>query len=182
MFASRGSKLTLSAEIITQALGSYSNYGRFNLSGTKFIPVFREYILKLGGEVAVATKFSGDSIKIFDRYFAGGASSIRGFDRHDVSPVDENDDSIGGKSMLLANMELIKPIRDFMLISVFCDSGNVWSGAWDVDPTDMSVSIGIGLQFKILPVRIEYGIPIVTQEDHLDGNGGKLHFNIGYTF
>jgi outer membrane protein insertion porin family len=183
MFASRGSRLSLGAEIITQALGSYSNYGRFNIEATKFIPVLRdEYILKLGAEAAVAAKFTGDPIKIFDRYFAGGATSIRGFDRRDVSPVDENDDPIGGKSMLLANVELIKPIHDFMLLSVFCDTGNVWWGTWDIDPTDMNVSIGIGVQFKVLPVRIEYGYPIITQEDHLDDSNGTLHFNIGYSF
>ena len=182
MFATRGSRLSLGAEIVTQALGSYSNYGRFNVEGTKYIPVFSDYILKVGAEVAVASKFSGDPIAIFDRYFAGGAYSIRGFERREVSPVDENEDPVGGKSMLLANVELIKPVRDFLLVSVFCDTGNVWAGAWDIDPTDINASVGIGLQFKMLPVRIEYGYPIMTEYDHLDDSNGELHFNIGYSF
>jgi outer membrane protein assembly factor BamA len=167
---------------VTSALGSYSNYGRFNIEGTKFMPVFRDYILKLGGEVAVASHFSGDPIAIFDRYFAGGAYTIRGFERREVSPVDVNEDPVGGKSMFLANIELIKPIRDFMLVSVFCDTGNVWAGGSDIDPTEVNASIGIGLQFKVLPVRIEYGYPIITEYDHLDDSNGELHFNIGYSF
>jgi outer membrane protein assembly factor BamA len=35
---------------------------------------------------------------------------------------------------------------------------------------------------KALPLRLEYGFPILTQWDHLDGSNGRFHFNIGWSF
>ena len=179
LFPTRGSKVTFQSEFVTQALGSYESYNRFDLNATKYIPVFRDFILKLDASYATAT---GDDVAIFDRYFAGGIGTVRGFKRRDVAPVDCYEDPIGGNSMLTATIELIKPVKNFCYLSTFVDAGNVWWDDFEAKLDDLNYSVGVGVQFKAIPVSIYYGHPIETTYDHLDGKSGRLHFNIGITY
>lgn len=181
-FPTRGSRLAFDVEAVTAALGSYSNYGKFHLGGVKYLPVVQDFVLKMSLDGWFAEHFSGDDIRIFDRYFGGGYGTLRGFKRRDVGPVNLNDNPVGGLSMMASTFELVKPIKDFVYISVFTDIGNVWWNSFDIDPSDLNASIGIGLQFKALPVRLDYGYPVMTSGDHLDGANGRFHFNIGYSF
>jgi len=184
LYPTRGSRLSLDTELRTEAIGSYSNVYRVNLRGTKYLPLPRRAVLKVQGDVGVTDRVSGDGVAIFDRYFAGGAYSVRGFKRREVSPVDVNEDPVGGKSTLLSTVEYIHPIFEKVRGSVFCDAGNVWRGTGDIDPSDLNASIGLGVQLDlpIGPIRFDYGWPVVTQQDHLDDSNGRLHFNIGYSF
>ncbi|MBR0458462.1 MAG: outer membrane protein assembly factor BamA [Victivallales bacterium] len=179
-FPTRGSQITAQTEFVTTALGAYENYGRFNFEVTKYTPIFRDFILKLNADYATST--SSDDIHIFDRYFAGGIGTVRGFKRRDVAPRDRFDDPLGGNSMVTATAELIKPVSDIMFVSVFLDAGNVWWDDFECDLGDLNYSVGFGVQFRAIPISIYYGVPIETTYDHLDGRSGRIHFNIGITY
>jgi len=183
-YPSRGSRVSVGLDLQAEALGSYSNVYKLRLKGSRYFPVFRSTVLKVEGELATVDELSGDPAAIFDRYFAGGAYSIRGFKRRSVSPVDVNEDYLGGKSLLTGTAELTWPLYDMIHAAVFCDAGNVWAGATDWDPSELNISIGCGILFRlpIGPIRLEYGYPIVTDQDHLSGASGRIHFNLGYMF
>lgn len=178
-FPNRGSNISLEVEYITEALGSYESYAKIELAGSKYFPAFRDVVLKTGFNFASITS---EKAAIFDRYFAGGISTIRGFKRRDVAPVDAFDDPLGGSTIFTGTAELLKPVKDFMYLSTFIDIGNVWWESFDFDPDDLNISIGVGLQFKVIPLNLYYGYPIRTGYDHLDNSHGRFHFNIGYTF
>ncbi len=182
IFPNRGSRITADVEYITKALGSYADYMKFHLGAEGFLPVYEDIFLRLAANGYSAEHFSGDDIKIFDRYFAGGFGTIRGFKRHDVSPVNRNENSIGGQTMLVGTAELIKPVKDFMFVKVFCDAGNVWWDSFDADLGEINSSIGVGIQLKKLPLRLDYGYPVKTEGEHLDGRSGRFHFSIDYSF
>lgn len=178
-FPSRGSRFDLRGEFITEALGSYETYGRFDAEITKYIPAFRDFVLKLNADYCSTT---GDESAIFDRYFAGGVGTVRGFRRRDVAPVDCFEDPLGGNSMFTATAELIKPVSDFMFVSVFVDAGNVWWDEFDLELGDLNYSVGAGVQFRTLPISIYYGYPVSTTYDHLEGRHGRVHFNVGINY
>lgn len=182
VFPNRGSRVMLDAEYITRALGSYADYLKFHAGVESYHPVYQDIFLRLSADAHAAQHLSGDDIKIFDRYFAGGYGTIRGFKRHDVSPVNRNENSIGGQTMLVGTAELIKPVKNFMFLKLFCDAGNVWWDSFDADLGDLNASLGIGVQFRQIPIRLDYGFPILTQGEHLDGKSGRFHFSIDYSF
>ncbi len=176
-YPTRGSRLVFQAEYVTEAMGSYESYGRYSINYTKYIPFIRDMVLKLDAGYSTS---DGDKAAIFDRYFAGGIGTVRGFKRRDVAPVDCYEDPLGGNSMFMGTIELIKPVKDFMFVSTFLDAGNVW---WDeCDFGSLNYSVGVGVQFRALPVSIYYGYPISTDYDHLDNSSGRIHFNIGISY
>lgn len=182
IFPNRGSRLDLDLEYVTRALGSYADYIKFHAGAELYLPVFEDIFLRLAANADTVEHISGDDVKVFDRYFAGGFGTIRGFKRHYVSPVNVNENSIGGSTMLVGTAEFIKPIKNFMFFKVFCDVGNVWWDSFDADFGDLNASIGVGIQFRALPIRLDYGYPIVTQNKHLDGASGRFHFSITTSF
>ncbi|MBQ7649668.1 MAG: outer membrane protein assembly factor BamA [Victivallales bacterium] len=179
LFPTRGTLFSVTGEMVTEALGSYETYGRLEIDATKYIPVFRDYVLKLDASYYTNT---GDDAAIFDRYFAGGPGTVRGFRRREVAPVDCYEDPYGGHSMLTGTVELIKPVQGFMFVSTFLDAGNAWWDDFDADLGDLNYSVGVAVQFKAFPINISYGVPISTTWDHLDGKHGRLHFNIGISY
>ena len=178
LFPTRGSRISLQTEFVTKALGSYETYGKLDLAATKYIPIFRDFILKLDANYGSAT---GDDAAIFDRYFAGGIGTVRGFKRRKVAPVDCYEDPLGGNSIVTGTVELIKPVMNFMYVSTFLDAGNVWWDELEMKLDDLNYSVGVGVQFKTVPVSIYYGYPIETTYDHIR-KSGRLHFNIGITY
>lgn len=183
IYPTQGSTWELSAELQPEILGTYSDIYSLGLDATTYLRLLSPFILRLRGEVGVVDSISGEEVAIFDRLFAGGASTFRGFDRREISPVDVNDESLGGRSLLLGTVELTYPFTESVRGSIFCDMGNVWADAYDWDPADINVSVGFGLelQLPVGPIRLDYGIPVVTQQDHLS-TSGRLHFNLGYYF
>lgn len=190
----RGSRFNVSTELQAEALGSYSTMYKLDIKGVKYFslgdyratgnfPVLDKSIVKLAGQLSHVERISGDDIAIFDRYFAGGQYSFRGFDSREISPVDENEDPLGGQSMLLGTVEFIYPFNDMLWGSVFCDFGNVWADEWGWDLGELNASVGVGLQvdLKMLPIRVDYGFPVKTEEEHLD-SGGQFHFSLGRSF
>ncbi|MBQ7179424.1 MAG: outer membrane protein assembly factor BamA [Victivallales bacterium] len=176
-YPTRGSRFIIQGEYVTEMLGSYESYGRYSINWTNYTPFIRDLVLKLDAGYSTS---DGDEVAIFDRYFAGGIGTIRGFKRRDVAPVDCYKDPMGGNSMFTGTVEIIKPVKDFMFISTFMDAGNVW---WDeCDFGKLNYSIGLGVQFRALPISIYYGYPISTAYDHLDGKSGRVHFNIGISY
>lgn len=180
----RGSRFGISTELMTEAWGSYADVYRVSLSLQRYLPMLSESALKIGGEIATADSFSSDPVAIIDRYFAGGASTLRGFKLRDVGPIDlTTRDPLGGKSLFLGTLEFRSPLVEMVVGRVFCDFGNVWedTAAWAPSELNMSVGLGVELRLPVGPISLDYGVPVVTEQDYLDSDG-RLHFNVGYTF
>ncbi len=185
VLTSSGSRLSIRTELQSEAIGSYTNLYKFIASGDKYLPIFKQSVLKLSGEIAQAVRISGDQIKVFDRFFAGGANSIRGFKERDASPVDpSNREPVGGRSMMLASAEMTGPIYgETIFWSLFADSGSVWeeSAGWNFSELNVGIGAGLRLFLPIGAIQLDYGWPVVREFDHLN-NGGRFHFNLGYNF
>ena len=183
IFPTRGSRLRLEAGLQPEMLGSYSDIYRLEAEGALYFPLIAKSVLRLNGELGVTDHVGGDPVAIIDRYFAGGTSTFRGFDRREVSPADRFENPLGGQSLLLGTAEVSYPFNDMVRGSIFCDMGNVWRGAYDWEPDKINASVGVGvhLQLPVGPIRLDYGFPVLTQQDHLD-DSGRLHFNLGYIF
>ena len=128
-------------------------------------------------------------VPFFKRYFLGGATSLRGWGRFEVSPLTESGEPIGGHSFMNFSTELRVPIWGNLGAVVFLDGGNVWSNPWDFNLNDMRYDVGPGLRYNtpIGPFRADFGYQLNPIDD-LVVNGEpeqrrfRFHFSIGHAF
>jgi outer membrane protein insertion porin family len=115
--------------------------------------------------IKAGTIFCYDDDKVIpfeERFYSGGSSSIRGWERSQLGPKDNNGKPIGGKSLFETNLELRYPIYSILSGVAFLDFGNVWSNELTYKLKDLRYSSGLGLRVDtpIGPVRLDFAIPI----------------------
>lgn len=178
----KGHKVEFSAYTAGGVLGGdVETYG-FNLEGSKFFHLPWDTILQLVAEFGVVdTTGDGDSVPLYDRLYLGGANTLRGFDYRDVGPKDEDGEPIGGQTLARFTAEYTFPIITKVRGAVFYDVGFVSADSYDWGG-DVSSNVGLGvrLDLPIGPVRLDFGLPIQT--DEFNDDGGKFNFNVGYQF
>jgi outer membrane protein insertion porin family len=110
----------------------------------------------IGGDTSVP---AGERIPISERFFAGGAASLRGFATDRAGPLGQNQEPIGGNMLLIGNLELRLPLISRTELAVFYDGGNVYPTPGEIRLSTFSHTIGLGLRVKtpLGPIRIDYG-------------------------
>jgi outer membrane protein assembly factor BamA len=125
-----------------------------------------------------------ERIPIYERYFAGGASTIRGYEERKVGPVDSSNEPVGGDSMFIGNLEYTYPLFDFLELAAFFDTGNVWSKTGKMFSTKLKSGLGIGVRLKspIGPIMLDYGIPLDKEPGEAKRKSGRFHFSESHGF
>lgn len=108
--------------------------------------------------------WAGDDTPVYEKFFAGGFRSLRGFAFRGVGPQ-ENGFKTGGTFMLLNSAEYQLPLlaNEQLFLVGFVDSGTVEQGT---RITDYRVSAGVGVRFTVpmlgpVPIALDFGFPIV---------------------
>lgn len=159
-----GHMLELSYE---QGFGEFV-YPRANVQGAQFFTVyerpdgFGKHIIQFRGELG----WTGDNTPIFERYFAGGYSSFRGFDFRGVSPR-QLGVGVGGQWMMLGTAEYLIPLTadDNIRAVVFSDFGTVEN---DISVDQFRATAGFGFRLAIpamgpAPIALDFAWPIVSE-------------------
>jgi len=197
----RGNRTELSGEVAGGPVGGDVNVYKLNAKTTFYFPVFNGHVVEVLGAAGVVdafgrTKGSGptvfepsigkfvkvNDVPMFDRYFLGGANTLRGFNYRDVGPKDAQNEPIGGNSFANATVEYTFPVVERIRGAVFFDIGNVWRDAGDLGLSDLKSDVGLGvrLNLPIGPLRLDYGYPLQT--DKTTSKAGHIQFSVGYQF
>ncbi|MCE5267050.1 MAG: BamA/TamA family outer membrane protein [Planctomycetaceae bacterium] len=159
-----------------QVLGSFT-YPHAELDLRKYFTLYERpdgsgrHVLTLSARAGA----TGGNTPIYERYYAGGFSTIRGFQFRDASPhvyslYAGRDVFVGGDFELFASAEYMFPITadDMIRGVVFCDTGTVeptinnWSDKYRVAP-------GFGLRICVpamgpAPIALDFAFPVSWQQ------------------
>lgn len=156
-----------------QVIGSFV-YPRADLDVRRYFLLWQHpdgtgrHVLSLGAQAY----YSGPDTPIYEHFYAGGYSSLRGFEFRGVSPVDAATGSvhIGGEFMLLASAEYMFSLTpdDMIRAVVFCDAGTVQPQI-DQWTQDFRVAPGFGFRITVpalgpAPIALDFAFP-VSKED-----------------
>lgn len=192
----KGNLITGSLAFAGGPLGGDKNYWKFFGRASHYIPMPRNSSLELRGRIGIADPY-GDSekIPIYERFFAGGAYTVRGYEERSLGPYDGGSkDPLGGNSMLVGNIEYLYPLFGFLKVAAFYDVGNVWEKIGDIgssrNPDDninaggFKSSFGLGLRVKtpIGPIMLDYGIPMNKAPNEDSKSSGRFHFSVSNSF
>lgn len=199
----KGNLISGSVEVAGGPLLGSRNYWKFFSRASHYFPMPRNASLEIRGRIGLADKYGdSDPIPVYERFFAGGAYSIRGYEERSVGPVDNSGNPVGGSSMLVGNIEYLYPIFSFLKIAAFCDVGNVWEKIGDIGSSknfsysDSTGNVeiansggfktGVGLGFRIKtpvgPVMLDYGIPMNKASGKTSKGNGRFHFSVSNSF
>jgi outer membrane protein insertion porin family len=109
---------------------------------------------------------SGGQTPIFENYFTGGFSTMRGFDFRGASPLGPANVTIGGQFRFLGSVEYFFPITaDDMIKGVFfCDFGTTEENI-ELNSDNYRVAPGFGLRINIpamgpAPLALDLAVPV----------------------
>jgi outer membrane protein insertion porin family len=122
----------------------------------------------------------------YEKFYLGGIGSLRGFERDDLAPKDDEGASVGGDKFVQFNFELVFPIlKDLGVHGVaFFDTGKVYEEDENIEfnPSDLRQSAGGGIRWlsPFGPLDFEYGY-ILDPEDS-DHGPGQFEFSMASSF
>jgi outer membrane protein insertion porin family len=192
-----GSVTRLSARRAGGIFGGDNSYNKFTWSWSRYFGLYRSSVLAVSTRAGYSNAF-GESrnkgVPEYERFYAGGSSTIRGYNEEEFGP---------GDFLLLGNIELRYPLFWKLGGVCFLDMGNVWESIDDVTKSDFdvfvpsreygirragdvkySVGAGLGIQTPVGPARVDYGIRLKRGID-AEGNKesiGRIHLTVGNTF
>jgi outer membrane protein assembly complex protein YaeT len=167
MRPTEGNRVEFSAE---EVLGDHS-YPILTLEGNQFFTLHERadgsgrHVLALRSVLS----WAGSDTPVYDRFYAGGFRSMRGFEFRGISPnkfdIFGNEYKVGGDFMFLNSAEYQIPLTagDQIQFVTFVDTGTVET---DVRLDNYRVAAGFGLRFVVpmlgpVPIALDFGFPIV---------------------
>ena len=126
LFPTRGVLQRAAVEIGTP-LGSLEYY-KMSFQHQQYFPLTKDFTLMLNGEIGYGQGLGGKSLPFFKNFYAGGNTSVRGYETATLGPKDTNGDGIGGDQRVVMNAELFFPVPGMksdqsLRMSTFIDAG-----------------------------------------------------------
>lgn len=195
IFPSRGSSLTLSAELSGGPfLPGDVDFLKlsFNTEWYKRIFNSNKFALYLSSDIGYIDELvKGTAIQPFELFYMGGSGLViatvplRGYDDRTVGPRQANGDIIGGRVSLKYTAELrfavaLDPIPLYVL--AFAEAGNVFEGIQTADFFSLRRSAGFGARILINPIGlIGFDLGYGFDRKDVDGTDPKwqFHFQFG---
>ena len=175
--AHHGLYQTFTFGVTPTALGSSSNFSRF-LGQTAFYLPLRPWLTYANNfRIGLISPFSGSYVPLSERFFSGGADSLRGFPINGAgpqrpvtvcsNPADTSTCSlisvpVGGHMLAIVNSEARFPIplKSGLGGVVFYDGGNVYSNInFHQFTSNYTNTVGFGFRYRtpVGPLRFDIG-------------------------
>ena len=185
------------AEIAGGPLGAEVDLYKLELTTKHYFKgLGKGHIIELLAEAGVTDTYGNtQNLPLYDRWWLGGLRNLRGFRFRDVGPKDQFGEPIGGSTYWIGSAEYSIPIIDRLRFAVFYDIGMVYQDPYSFDSKVMdpltgnslildtgtyndNFGFGVRMNLPIGPLRLDYGIPMTTDEQN-DGSG-RFNFGVGW--
>ncbi|MFH0984955.1 MAG: outer membrane protein assembly factor BamA [Candidatus Omnitrophota bacterium] len=181
---SKGRVLNLSGELVGSFLGGDQEFYILRSGYTEYLTIRKKHQLEFQARLATSQAFGKSSTTpAYDRFFAGGLGTVRGYNYRRVGPQ-EDGEAVGGQTMAIVNLDYTFPLPylDAFRGVLFVDAGNVSADSYNVDFGDFAVSVGPGIKVKtpIGPLAFYYGLPVLNRDTK--NRNGRFEFSLSRSF
>ena len=187
LFPDRGNRQRVSLEFTVP--GSDLEFYKLSYENAFYSPLGETFTLSLGSEIGYGDQY-GDTtdLPFFEKYRAGGFSTVRGYESNSLGPRDSFGEPFGGNFLTTARADLLFPppplpfiSRDNAKMSLFVDVGNVFEEFDDFDTSEVRGAFGVGMNM----ITGFGGISAVissTFNDEAEDDTEAFQFNLGTSF
>lgn len=172
IFATTGNSQSISADVALP--NSDLQYYKLTYLNKFYFPISNEWTTLLRTDIAYGDGYSDTGLyPFYERFFAGGLRTVRGFDSNSLGPKDPiTNDPIGGDIRAVASAEFIFPVPfvekppSSVRFSTFYDIGNVFlkdQGGFDSAELRSSVGVSFVWLAPIGPLRFSWARVLETR-------------------
>ena len=195
LFPTKGQRQSIALEVGLP--GSDLEYYKLKYKAAKYLPVTEKMTFALKGGISYGEGFGKTStLPFFERFYAGGISTVRGFDNNSLGPkariknsagvIVDSTDPAGGNLSVNARAELLFPVpfaEDVkgLRMSAFVDAGNVYKDFDAFEAADVRYSAGLSATWisPLGPFTLSYAKPL---NEKAGDEVQELQFSIGASF
>ena len=184
----RGSVIAIRLAHVAPWLGGTFKFDELLAEVRGYVPI-GSMVGAVRARVATLPSHDATRIPYSERYFLGGATSVRGWGRYQIGPITENGLPTGGRTLLEGSAELRFPIAGSFGAAAFIDAGQVGADSWNVSIKDLRYAVGTGLRYTSLigVARMDVGwqlnpIPGLRVAGQELTRRWRLHLSIGHAF
>ena len=178
----RGAVVAFSAEQVGGGLGGDFNFMKLQGEAKGYHQIVPRTVLAARFKLGFADPFdNSNEVPLFERFYAGGVNSVRGYGRYRLGPLSAADDPVGGRSLIEGSLEVRRQFLEKIGGTLFLDFGQVSLHSFDVPVGDLKYSVGFGVLYTtpVGPVLLALGFPF--DPPHGD-QPWQVHFSIGQFF
>jgi translocation and assembly module TamA len=168
----KGSKLELELRAATDAVFSDTTFFQARAEGKWIWSLPRGGRFIVRGQVGTTAKNALAELPPSVRFFAGGDSSVRGYEFKSLGPVDAAGKVIGGSSLAEGSFEFEHPLHARWSLAYFVDAGNAFEGSHI--EAKRSAGLGGRWQSPLGPIRIDLAHPFDDP-----GTRWRFHVSLG---
>ena len=176
----RGTLTSFSLEYAPEAAGSDIRFVRSVAQAYHFLP-WRGLVFASAARAGLVVPLGGQDLIPSERFFAGGARTVRGIAEGGLGARDFFGDAAGGEVLAVFNQEVRVPIYRWLRGVGFLDAGNVFATSRDASFGDLVGSLGFGLRLNspFALLRADYARSVWGEPA---GVSGRWTFGIGHAF
>jgi outer membrane protein assembly complex protein YaeT len=177
-----GGTISLFADQIGEIWGGDFKFYKITAEAKKYQRLGWQTVLAGRLKVGLADSFGAQTnIPLFERFYAGGEKSVRGYGRRRLGPLSDSDDPLGGLSLVEGSVELRRPLWRELSGALFLDFGQVSLDSFDLPVDDLKFAAGVGISYAtpIGPLRLDIGFPF---DPPRGDQAWQVHFSIGQFF
>ena len=151
-----------------------------------FYPLSQDFTLMLNGEIGFGNGYGGKPLPFFKNFYAGGNTSVRGYDSGSLGPKDTNGDSLGGNRRLVGNAEIFFPFPGLkndksVRLSTFVDGGSAFGVGEQFNLGNLRYSAGVAVSWfsPIGPLKFSLAQPLNAKPED---KKQRFQFTLGTSF
>jgi outer membrane protein insertion porin family len=192
IFPDEGTRQSIALEVATPA--SDLEYYKINHQADYYWRIFGSSVFHAKYNIGYGEGLNGmDGLPFFEKYLAGGARSLRGFEPRTIAPEEPvlnfpfASVAYGGDLLTIGTLEYILPpfSEDVSArAAIFYDFGSVYRDVDDFDPGEFRSSAGFALNWlsPLGPMSMSLAKPLSRQPEDRNDDIKRFQFTVGTTF
>jgi outer membrane protein insertion porin family len=177
-----GSFHTVSYEFA--GLGGTVGFNKITGETAWYYPLIWKFVGVLHGKAGYVKELEGMNLPDYEKFYMSGMGGLRGFERDDLAPRDDDGNIVGADRFVVGNVEVRFPLFEGAGLygAVFFDTGEAWGKGEKVDLANLRESAGLVFRWRSPMGPISLGYGWILDPQPTDEASGNWEFSMASSF